>query len=51
MTSVTVTERNMMITGVKNGAVDFDFRWHRAPRFENTMGHAPALHKQLRYKV
>jgi len=47
MTIVMITERIMMIKGVKNGAVHFDFRWQQAPRFKNTVSPAPALHKRL----
>jgi len=32
MTIVAMTERIMMIKGVKNGAVLFDFRWKRKQR-------------------
>jgi len=36
---------HMTIKGVKNGAVHFDYRWQRDPRFKNNMGPAPAPHK------
>jgi len=42
---------HMMIKGVKNGAVHFDYRWQRGPRFKNNMGPAPAPHKPPRQKA
>jgi len=51
MTIVTIPERSMMNEGVKNRGVRFDFGWPRALRLKNTVGPAPALHKQLQYSI
>ena len=51
MTSVTITERNMMIKDVKKQRSSLWFSLAPGPHFENSMGPTPALHKQLRYKV
>jgi len=48
MTIVTMTERSMMIKGVKDGAVHFEFCYHQAQCFKNTVDPAPALDRQVR---
>ena len=44
MAIVTMTK---WITMNKGHAIHFQFRWQRAPRFNNTVGPTPALRKQL----
>jgi len=51
MTIVTIKDGIIMIEGVKKHAVHFDFHWKRVSRLKNTLGSAPALHKQLRLKL
>jgi len=43
MTTVTITDQIVMIKGVKNRTVHFDFRWQRILRCGPR-----ALHKKLR---
>jgi len=44
MTVVTIKERIVVMHGVKNRVVHFDFRRKRVSRFKNTVSPAPALH-------